>query len=368
MPRKRYQKESGMLKAIRRPLILCVEDEPLLLRDLCDELEEAGYQPIGVPDVPAALLVLSRMKPSLILCDVGLPGQSGLDLLAELRETDAHSSVPFLLLTALSDREHVLRGARAGADDYLIKPVDYDLLLATVDARLAKVQRLQRLQRDALQRSLDEVHRHWHGVLDSLGHCALVCDGQLSIQFANRQAYAQCHGQAQQDSPLVVDAAGQMVLRQVLAQHPGVRQFLRSQQESASFDVPAVPGGPPYWCLAIQSLSGKDGGDEEEHGDGAPDARGQRFALFINSLQQSVKPSAEALARRFALTPAETQVARLLVDGMSKQQMCAQLQVSASTMAFHLRNMFAKTQTGRQAELVAVLLTAALGASAPASH
>ena len=218
-----------------------------------------------------------------------------------------------------------------------------------------------------MQRHLDEAHRHWYGVLDSLGHCALVCDELLSIQFANRQAYALCHGDAPQNSPLVVDAAGQMVLRQVLAQHLGLRQFLRSEQESASFDVPAVPGGPPHWCLTIQSLSGKDDGGEEECGDSAPDARGRRFALFINSLHQSVKPSAEALARRFALTPTETQVARLLVDGMSKQQMCVQLQVSASTMAFHLRNMFAKTQTGRQAELVAVLLTAALGTPAPLS-
>lgn len=344
-----------MLKAARRPLILCVEDEPLLLRDLCEELEESGYQAIGVPDVPAALLVLARLTPALVLCDISLPGQSGYDLLAELRESEQHSHIPFVLLTALGGREHLLQGARAGADDYLVKPVDYDLLLATVATRLALVQRLQRQHQHQLQRSLLEVHDHWHGVLDNLGHCALVCDGALHIYFANRAAHALGLGLACGPSPLLQNAAGQLVLQPALALHAGVQAFLASDAETACIEVPAQASGPLHWRLKIQAL-------HERRSAQVPvelDRSEQRFALFITELRQQTRPSTDTMAERFALTPAETQVASLLVDGLNKQQISERLSISASTVAFHLRNLFIKTRTGRQAELVAVLLTLA---------
>lgn len=344
-----------MLKAARRPLILCVEDEPLLLRDLCEELEESGYQAIGVPDVPAALLVLARLTPALVLCDISLPGQSGYDLLAELRESEQLSHIPFVLLTALGGREHMLQGTRAGADDYLVKPVDYDLLLATVATRLALVQRLQRQHQHQLQRSVLEVHDHWHGVLDNLGHCALVCDGHLHIRFANRAAHALGLGHASGPSPVLQDAAGQLALQPVLALHAGVQAFLHSDAESACIDVPAQATGPLHWCLRIQALHERSA----EPGQTEADLRQQRYALFITELRQATRPSAETLAERFALTPAETQVASLLADGLNKQQISERLSISASTVAFHLRNLFTKTRTGRQAELVAVLLTLA---------
>ena len=83
--------------------------------------------------------------------------------------------------------------------------------------------------------------------------------------------------------------------------------------------------------------------------------------VFITELGQPSVNISSAVAQRFVLTPTETQVATLLVEGNTKQQMCAQLKVSASTMAFHLRNLFSKTGTRRQAELVAVLLSSAYG-------
>ena len=346
-----------MLKALRRPLILCVEDEPLLLRDLCDELEEAGYQAIGVPDVAAAHLVLARLTPSLILCDINLPGQSGLDLLAELRETDALPQVPFLLLTAQADRAHMLRGKWAGADDYLVKPVDYDMLLATVASRLAQMGRMARTHQVQLQRQAQDVHYQWHSVLDALSHCALVCNPDLSLRFANRAAYQLSHASSER-GPLLVDDTGALALRPSIAAHRDLQSYLLGDAESACIDVLDEGSSHVRWRVTIQAL--------QERQANAP---GEGFVVFIADLGQPPLHSAEAMAQRFALTPTETQVASLLVEGMTKQQMCAQLQVSATTMAFHLRNMFAKTKTNRQAELVAVLLSSVWsGATQPAAE
>lgn len=351
-----------MLKATRRPLILCVEDEPLLLRDLCEELEDAGYQAIGVPDVAAAHVLLERMTPALILCDINLPGQSGLDLLAELRETDTLPDVPFLLLTAQADRSHQLRGKWAGADDYLVKPVDYDMLLATVAARLAQVGRMVRSHSSHLQRQAEDVHAQWYGVLDGMKHCALVCDSKLAVHFANRSAYESCYGDSAQ-SPVQVDSVGRMVLHQSITGHPQLQAFLRSADDAVSLDLPERRGSAPRWRVAVQALN--------ERGTPAAQAAGaaSKWVFFITDLGKPGVSISSSIAQRFALTPTEIQVATLLVDGHTKQQMCAQLQVSASTMAFHLRNLFSKTGTGRQAELVAVLLSSAYGeaaASAPA--
>src|SRR3546814_6836000 len=117
----------------RKPVILCVEDEPDLLRDIAEELCEAGYTPLLASNGDEALSQIHATRPDLILCDISMPGLDGFDLLHAVQAMESdYASIPFVFLTALSDPREVVEGNRLGADDYLIKPVDYDLLLATV--------------------------------------------------------------------------------------------------------------------------------------------------------------------------------------------------------------------------------------------
>lgn len=124
-------------------VILCVEDEPDIRRDLVDELCDAGYEVQEAGSGSEAIERLDAVQPDLILCDVNLPGLSGLQVLERVRARgDALGEVPFVLLTAYGDREHQIRGRALGADDYLIKPIDYDLLLATLAGRLRNARRV----------------------------------------------------------------------------------------------------------------------------------------------------------------------------------------------------------------------------------
>lgn len=126
------------------PIILCVEDEQELCHDIADELREAGYQVIETASVKEAWQSLQVIQPDLILCDISMPFESGYVLLEKVQQAGAvYANTPFVFLTALSDPIEVIRGKRQGADDYLIKPIDYDLLLATVEARLRQVGRIQ---------------------------------------------------------------------------------------------------------------------------------------------------------------------------------------------------------------------------------
>lgn len=117
--------------------ILCVEDEAEILRDIVAELVDHGFSVDKALSAEAALPLIEAAKPDLIVCDMQMPGMSGRQLLESLRQRgDAVGSTPFIFLTAFGDRETMLTGRRAGADDYLIKPVDYDLLIAAVESHV----------------------------------------------------------------------------------------------------------------------------------------------------------------------------------------------------------------------------------------
>ena len=127
-----------------RPLILCVEDEEVLRRDISDELTEAGYDVIEACNGEDALKKLEKTRPDLILCDISMPGVNGYDVLKAVQiKSPHHAHIPFVFLSALADPRQVVDGKRLGADDYLVKPIDYDLLLATVDARLRQIARIR---------------------------------------------------------------------------------------------------------------------------------------------------------------------------------------------------------------------------------
>ncbi len=131
--------------------ILCVEDEELLLGDLVEELEDANYNVVTARNGNEALQVLKTVTPDLILCDMMMPGMDGPALLKTVREDyPALNQVPFMFLTARCSRDDMIEGKKLGSDDYLTKPVDYDLLLATIESRLAGVRRMAEHSRQQL--------------------------------------------------------------------------------------------------------------------------------------------------------------------------------------------------------------------------
>lgn len=124
--------------------ILCVEDEADIRRLLVEELSDIGYDTIEAADGKAGLDAIVQQQPDLVLCDITMPKMSGHALLEELRSNyPDQADLPFIFLSALADREHVLAGKRLGVDDYLTKPIDFELLSATIEARLSQVNRMK---------------------------------------------------------------------------------------------------------------------------------------------------------------------------------------------------------------------------------
>jgi DNA-binding response OmpR family regulator len=122
--------------------ILCIEDDSETAALIAEELTDRGYE-VGVAyngrDGLAAIL---RAAPDLVLADVSMPVMSGFDLLERLIAHEPRfARMPFVFLTALADHDNELKGWQLGADDYLTKPVDFDVLAAVIESRLRRVAR-----------------------------------------------------------------------------------------------------------------------------------------------------------------------------------------------------------------------------------
>jgi len=125
-----------------RRKILCVEDDRDTASLICEELVDRGFDVRVARNGRDGLSEILKDPPDLVLCDVGMPGMSGFELLDRLTAMEPRfERMPFVFLTALCDHDSELKGWQLGADDYLIKPVDYDVLAALIAARLARVAR-----------------------------------------------------------------------------------------------------------------------------------------------------------------------------------------------------------------------------------
>lgn len=217
-----------MSRAAEKSVIICIEDENVLRRDIADELIEAGYEVIEAGGGEEALSLMAITRPDLILCDISMPGLNGFQVLDRMQaKGPEYAEIPFVFLSALGDPREVVEGKRRGADDYLVKPIDYDLLLATVEARLRQIRRIRQSQ----------------------------------------------------------------------------------------------PSGVAEISVATSGVDNID-----------------------------------ALARNFSLTPTEARIAQALAKGLPPAQIAGDFGISRTTVAFHMRNIFQKTGTRRQAELVSLLL------------
>jgi DNA-binding response OmpR family regulator len=119
--------------------ILCIEDDSETAALIAEELTDRDFDVDIAHGGQNGLAAILRGKPDLVLADVSMPGMSGFDVLERfIRLTPRFERMPFIFLTALADRDNELRGRRLGADDYVTKPIDFDLLEAIIKSRLKR--------------------------------------------------------------------------------------------------------------------------------------------------------------------------------------------------------------------------------------
>lgn len=128
--------------------ILCIEDDRETADLIAEELADRGFRVTTAYSGQEGLLSIMKATPDLILCDISMPFMTGFEVLERLIEIAPRlGKIPFVFLTALTDRADELRGRRLGADDYVTKPIDFERLVHIINARLVDVARIKRLPR-----------------------------------------------------------------------------------------------------------------------------------------------------------------------------------------------------------------------------
>jgi signal transduction histidine kinase len=168
--------------------LLVVDDDPATLAVLQTHLVPLGYQVATAESEQAAIAAFDAEEPDLVLLDLIMPGIGGLGVLAHIQGRTRDGHVPVILITAHSDRSHRLLGLRAGADEFLEKPIDVPIMIArvmsllglkesrddlqlsrnTLAARNSLLENLQREQRELTQFVVHDLKNQLTVVLMSL--------------------------------------------------------------------------------------------------------------------------------------------------------------------------------------------------------
>ncbi len=118
--------------------ILVVDDEADLRELVTHSLKKENYRVITAPDGETALDLAMEKRPDLIVLDLMLPGMDGIEVCRRLRQDDAMSDIPIVMLTAKAEETDEIIGLGVGADDYITKPFSPRILVARVNAALRR--------------------------------------------------------------------------------------------------------------------------------------------------------------------------------------------------------------------------------------
>lgn len=121
------------LKTRRHDLVMIVDQDEHLLTCLTDTLTRSGFQVIGAGSYEEAVEALGTVKPDIILSEVNFAqGSRGFDLYLWLRTNSTFTDTPFMFLAARVDRDTLIAGKRFGVDDFILKPVDNEVVTASI--------------------------------------------------------------------------------------------------------------------------------------------------------------------------------------------------------------------------------------------
>jgi len=171
--------------------ILMIDDDPALLQFVASLFQDAGARVQTAADGLQGLQQLMAQPPDLVILDMMMPGLEGWEVCQRIRQL---STVPILMLTGMGEEGYVIRGLESGADDYLVKPFDPEILLARAKALLGRT------------------------ILPATPRPTLYQDGYLTVDLATRQVQVD-------DQPVKLTETEYQLLAYLLQHANQVRTF-----------------------------------------------------------------------------------------------------------------------------------------------
>ncbi|HOZ85830.1 MAG TPA: response regulator [Niabella sp.] len=165
--------------------VLIIEDNDEVRENLAEILELSGYNVITAPDGKPGVELAIKEIPDLIICDIMMPGLDGYGVVYMLNQNTRTSRIPFIFLTAKSERSAFRKAMELGADDFLTKPFEGIELLKAVETRLNKAQSIQQQfeQSKEADDSLDSFLNH----VKKSGQLPLLSEDREVINYVKKQ-------------------------------------------------------------------------------------------------------------------------------------------------------------------------------------
>lgn len=295
-----------------RPVLLVVDDSVETLTLVSDILENAGMTALVARSGTAALALIRRTMPDLILMDAVMPPPDGFETCRRIKQDPLSAHIPVVFMTGLSDTEHVVQGFRAGGTDYVTKPLIPDELVARILGHLSSA-RLAQSARVAL---------------DVAGTPLLAVDGAGGVLWmtpASAKLLARLPGGPDPESSYWLKSVAP-ILAQVVAMRLGKTVLPDSEDGTliAAYGGEARPGEH----LIRLSTNSASGGDA-------------------------------ILKQRFDLTGREAEVLYWVAQGKSNRDVAEILSCSPRTVNKHLEQIFEKLEVENRTA-AALLATRAL--------
>ncbi|MDC1069013.1 response regulator, partial [Candidatus Kapabacteria bacterium] len=136
--------------------ILVIDDAEFILDSTSTLLSFEGYEVVTANDGLEGVAAAKEHLPDLILCDISMPNLDGYGVIDQVRALESTSSIPFIFLTAFTEKENMRKGMEKGADDFLVKPYTRDELLAAIDTQWKKYS----LVEQKIQKKVEEVGKN----------------------------------------------------------------------------------------------------------------------------------------------------------------------------------------------------------------
>ncbi len=277
-------------------IVLLVDDSPESLGFLTSALEEAGVTVLVARSGEAALGIVERVIPDVVLMDALMPGLDGFETCRRMKAMAQLTHVPIIFMTGLTETEHIVHALESGGVDYLSKPINLDELRARIRVHLANARRAQ-----SARIALDAAGRH------------LVAFGlEGGVLWSTPQANRLLE-RVGVDTQVQAEMSRSFVLWQA--------QQGRSAQPGDGFDLSGHGGKGLQFAFL-----GMVGGDE--------------YLFRLSRVQEEGQE--EMLRQSFGLTQRESEVLLWIARGKSNRDIGEILGLSPRTVNKHLEQVYAK--------------------------
>ncbi len=330
--------------------ILFVDDERRILAGLKRRLRhKAGLWDMLFVDNPnEAIEIVSQSDIAVVIADMVMPGMSGLAMIKTMRATSPRSR--FLMLTGSADLQTAMDAINeAAVFRFYTKPADTDLLIEGIEQALADRPIVQDAPSQLIQNG--DMSHIGIAALNHLNVGVIVTDSNCRVRFANRIGGILL---SEQDGLML--SSGEICRACSVEETNTLHGLVRTACGSlADVDIPALALSRPsdkrplaVVVLPIKINAAMKSGEEE----------GSALAsLFVSDPERRPPPPPHVLEKHLDISPAEARLVSVIAQGQSMDEAAESCGITIATARSYLKQIFAKTGTNRQAELVKLVMT-----------